>query len=148
MGSTIIRKGVKLDNLIMIAHNVEIGKNTVIAAQTGISGSTKIGKNCLMGGQVGMAGHLSIANEVKIGAQAGIGSSVKKEGSIPIPIKLTFIYSDGTESVLYKDASVWSDGKDEIIITEKTTKMIEKIKLGDAHIPDVNYKRNTYIIEK
>jgi UDP-3-O-[3-hydroxymyristoyl] glucosamine N-acyltransferase len=82
MGSTILRKGVKLDNLIMIAHNVEIGKNTVIAAQTGISGSTKIGDNCLMGGQVGMAGHLSIANDVKIGAQAGIGSSVKKEGSV------------------------------------------------------------------
>ncbi|MDA3822731.1 MAG: UDP-3-O-(3-hydroxymyristoyl)glucosamine N-acyltransferase [Bacteroidales bacterium] len=82
MGSTILRKGVKLDNLIMIAHNVVIGKNTVIAAQTGISGSTKIGDNCLMGGQVGMAGHLNIANDVKIGAQSGIGSNVKKEGSI------------------------------------------------------------------
>jgi UDP-3-O-[3-hydroxymyristoyl] glucosamine N-acyltransferase len=59
LGSTIIRKGVKLDNLIQIAHNVEIGENTVIAAQTGISGSTKIGKNCMMGGQVGITGHLS-----------------------------------------------------------------------------------------
>jgi len=74
--------------------------------------------------------------------------TVKKEGNIPIPIKLTFIYSDSTESIIYKDASVWSDGKDEIIITEKTTKTIDKIKLGDAHIPDVNHKRNTYIIEK
>jgi hypothetical protein len=73
--------------------------------------------------------------------------NVKKEGNIPIPIKLTFIYSDSTESVLNQDASVWSDGKDEIIITEKTTKTIEMIKLGDAHIPDVNHKRNTYIIE-
>jgi len=73
--------------------------------------------------------------------------TVKKDGNIPIPIKLTFIYSDSTESVLYKDASVWSDGIDEIIITEKTTKPIDKIKLGDAHIPDVNHKRNTYIIE-
>jgi UDP-3-O-[3-hydroxymyristoyl] glucosamine N-acyltransferase len=66
----------------MVAHNVEIGKNTVIAAQTGISGSTKIGDNCLMGGQVGMAGHITIANDVKIGAQAGIGSNVKKEGVV------------------------------------------------------------------
>ncbi len=82
MGSTILRKGVKLDNLIMVAHNVEIGKNTVIAAQTGISGSTKVGKNCLMGGQVGLAGHIEIANGVKIGAQAGIGSSVKEEASV------------------------------------------------------------------
>ncbi|MFC2091048.1 UDP-3-O-(3-hydroxymyristoyl)glucosamine N-acyltransferase [Bacteroidota bacterium] len=82
MGSTIIRKGVKLDNLIMVAHNVEIGENTVIAAQTGISGSTKIGKDCLMGGQVGLAGHISIADGTKIGAQAGIGSSVKNEGTI------------------------------------------------------------------
>lgn len=82
MGSTILRKGVKLDNLIMVAHNVELGENTVIAAQTGISGSTKVGRNCLMGGQVGLAGHLVIANGVKIGAQAGIGSSVKDENSV------------------------------------------------------------------
>ena len=65
LGSTIIRKGVKLDNLIQIAHNVEIGENTVIAAQTGIAGSTKIGKNCMIGGQVGIVGHLIIADEVK-----------------------------------------------------------------------------------
>jgi UDP-3-O-[3-hydroxymyristoyl] glucosamine N-acyltransferase len=81
MGSTILRKGVKLDNLIMVAHNVEIGKNTVIAAQTGISGSAKIGANCLMGGQVGLAGHIEIAEGVKIGAQSGIGSSIKIEGA-------------------------------------------------------------------
>lgn len=77
LGSTIIRKGVKLDNLIQIAHNVEIGENTVIAAQTGVSGSTKIGKNCMIGGQVGMSGHITIGNNVKIGAQAGIISNVK-----------------------------------------------------------------------
>lgn len=81
MGSTIIRKGVKLDNLIMVAHNVEIGKNTVMAGQVGIAGSTKVGENCLFGGQVGLAGHLTIANGVKIGAQAGISSSVKKENA-------------------------------------------------------------------
>lgn len=77
LGSTIIRKGVKLDNQIQIAHNVEIGENTVIAAQTGIAGSTKIGKNCMIGGQVGFAGHLVIGDNVRIQAQSGIGKSVK-----------------------------------------------------------------------
>ncbi len=77
LGSTIIRKGVKLDNQIQIAHNVEIGENTVIAAQSGIAGSTKIGKNCMIGGQVGIAGHLVIGNGVKIQAQSGIGRNVK-----------------------------------------------------------------------
>ncbi|MBN8642631.1 MAG: UDP-3-O-(3-hydroxymyristoyl)glucosamine N-acyltransferase [Flavobacteriales bacterium] len=77
LGSTIIRKGVKLDNQIQIAHNVEIGENTVIAAQTGIAGSTKIGKNCLIGGQVGFAGHLTIGDGVRIQAQSGIGKNLK-----------------------------------------------------------------------
>lgn len=78
--STIIRKGVKLDNLIQIAHNVEVGKNTVIAAQAGISGSSKLGDNCLIGGQVGIAGHIVLANNTSLGAQAGIGKSITKEG--------------------------------------------------------------------
>lgn len=78
--STIIRKGVKLDNLIQIAHNVEVGKNTVIAAQTGISGSTKLGEHCVIAGQVGIAGHLVIANNTSIGAQGGISKSIKEEG--------------------------------------------------------------------
>lgn len=82
LGSTIIRKGVKLDNLIQVAHNVEIGENTVIASQTGISGSTKIGKNCMIGGQVGIIGHITIADEVKIAAQSGIGGNIKKVGAI------------------------------------------------------------------
>lgn len=77
MGSTIIRKGVKLDNQIQIAHNVEIDENTVIAAQTGVAGSTKIGKNCLIGGQVGIAGHLTIGNNVRIQAQSGVGRNIK-----------------------------------------------------------------------
>ncbi len=76
MGSTIIRKGVKLDNLIQVAHNVEIGENTVIAAQTGISGSTKVGRNCLIGGQVGIVGHIHIADGTKVNAQSGISKSV------------------------------------------------------------------------
>lgn len=79
MGSTIIRKGVKLDNLIQIAHNVEIGTNTVIAAQTGVSGSTKIGENCVIGGQVGMVGHISIANGSNIGAKSAVNNTIKEE---------------------------------------------------------------------
>ena len=77
MGSTIIRKGVKLDNQIQVAHNVEIGENTVIAAQTGIAGSTKIGKNGMIGGQVGIVGHLTIGDNVRIQAQAGVGRNIK-----------------------------------------------------------------------
>ena len=79
LGSTIIRAGVKLDNQIQIAHNVEIGNNTVIAAQTGVAGSTKIGKNCQIGGQVGIAGHITIGNNVRIQAQSGIGRNVKDD---------------------------------------------------------------------
>ncbi|MDR0832836.1 MAG: UDP-3-O-(3-hydroxymyristoyl)glucosamine N-acyltransferase [Candidatus Symbiothrix sp.] len=77
MDSTIIRKGVKLDNLIQVAHNVEIGENTGIASQTGISGSTKIGRNCIVGGQVGFGGHIKIGDNVSIGAQSGIISNIK-----------------------------------------------------------------------
>jgi len=83
LGSTILHRGVKLDNLIQVAHNVEIGENTVVAAQTGISGSTKIGKNCMIGGQVGITGHLNIGDNVKIAAQSGIGHNLK-DGSIVI----------------------------------------------------------------
>lgn len=79
IGSTILRKGVKLDNLIQIAHNVVIGENTVIAAQTGIAGSTKIGANCMIGGQVGIVGHIEIADNVKIAAQSGISASIRSE---------------------------------------------------------------------
>jgi UDP-3-O-[3-hydroxymyristoyl] glucosamine N-acyltransferase len=79
LGSTILRKGVKLDNQIQIAHNVEIGMNTVIAAQTGVAGSTKIGKNCMIGGQVGIVGHLVIGDRVKIQAQSGISRNVKND---------------------------------------------------------------------
>ena len=82
MGSTIIRKGVKLDNLIQIGHNVEVGESSVMAAQTGIAGSSKIGKNCMFGGQVGIAGHMQIADEVKLAAQTGVGGNIKKQGDI------------------------------------------------------------------
>lgn len=80
--STIIKKGVKLDNLIQIAHNVEIGENTVIAALTGISGSSKIGKNCVIGGQTGMVGHAELGDKIKVGAQTGITKSYLKQGTI------------------------------------------------------------------
>ena len=92
MGSTIIRRGVKLDNLIQIAHNVEIGENTVIAAQTGIAGSAKIGKNCMFGGQIGIAGHIKIANGTKIGAQTGVLGEIKEENTIIL----------GTPAIEYK----------------------------------------------
>ena len=77
LGATIIRKGVKLDNQIQIAHNVEVGKNTVIASQTGVSGSTKIGENCMIGGQVGISGHIKIGNNVKVLGQTGVTKSLK-----------------------------------------------------------------------
>lgn len=82
LGSTILRKGVKLDNLVQIAHNVEIGENTVMAAQVGVAGSTKVGKNVMMGGQVGVSGHIKIADGVKVAAQSGIPNNIKKEGDV------------------------------------------------------------------
>ncbi|WKD86739.1 UDP-3-O-(3-hydroxymyristoyl)glucosamine N-acyltransferase [Polaribacter huanghezhanensis] len=99
LGATIIRKGVKLDNQIQIAHNVEVGENTVIAAQTGVSGSTKIGKNCMIGGQVGVAGHIKIGDNVKIGAQSGVTKSVKENQVINgTP---AFGFSDFNKSYVY-----------------------------------------------
>jgi UDP-3-O-[3-hydroxymyristoyl] glucosamine N-acyltransferase len=82
VGSTIIHKGVKLDNLIQIGHNVEVGENTVMAGQTGVAGSSKVGRNCMIGGQVGISGHLKIADGTKLGAQAGVPGDIRKENSI------------------------------------------------------------------
>ena len=81
MGATIIKKGTKLDNLIQIGHNVVVGKNTVIAAQAGIAGSTKIGNQCQIGGQAGFVGHIEVADGVKVQAQSGVAASIKKKGS-------------------------------------------------------------------
>ena len=80
MGSTVIRKGTKIDNLCQVAHNVEIGRNTVMAAQTGIAGSAKLGEHCIVGGQVGIAGHITLADNTTIAAQSGIMGNVKEEG--------------------------------------------------------------------
>jgi UDP-3-O-[3-hydroxymyristoyl] glucosamine N-acyltransferase len=82
MGSTIIRRGVKLDNLIQVGHNVEIGENTVMAGQSGIAGSAKIGKNCMVGGQVGIVGHLKVADNTKIGAQSGVAADIREQNQI------------------------------------------------------------------
>ena len=93
MGSTIIRKGAKIDDLCMIAHNVEVGRNTVMAAMTGIAGSTKIGEHCIFGGQVGIAGHLTIADNTTLGAQTGVLGSIKIPGQSLM----------GTPSMPYRD---------------------------------------------
>ena len=94
MNSTVIRKGVKLDNLVQIAHNVQVGENTVMAAQVGISGSTKVGARCMIGGQVGLGGHIHIGDDTQIGAQSGIISHIEARsrvmGSPAIPIKNFF----------------------------------------------------------
>lgn len=97
LGSTIIKKGVKLDNLVQIGHNCVIGENTVMAAQVGIAGSAKLGKNIMIGGQVGIVGHNSIADGVMIGAQSGIAKSIKKEGQ-------TVLGSPAYEAEEYKKA--------------------------------------------
>ena len=99
MGSTIIRKGVKLDNQIQIGHNVEIGENTVIAAQTGIAGSTKIGSSGMIGGQVGIVGHLIIGNNVRIQAQSGVARNIKDDETLQgTP---SFGYSDFSKSYVH-----------------------------------------------
>jgi UDP-3-O-[3-hydroxymyristoyl] glucosamine N-acyltransferase len=99
LGSTIIRRGVKLDNQIQIAHNVTIGENTVIAAQTGVAGSTKIGKNCMIGGQVGIAGHITIGDNVKVQAQSGVGRNVKDNETLQG--SPSFNYGDFNKSYVY-----------------------------------------------
>ncbi|MBQ8770832.1 MAG: UDP-3-O-(3-hydroxymyristoyl)glucosamine N-acyltransferase [Bacteroides sp.] len=94
MGATIIRKGVKLDNLIQIAHNVEVGSHTVMASQVGIAGSTKVGEWCMFGGQTGLAGHIKIGNKVNLGAQSGVPGSIKDGqnliGTPPMELKAYF----------------------------------------------------------
>ena len=82
MDSTIIRRGVKLDNLVQIAHNVEVGENTVMAAQVGIAGSVKIGSHCMFGGQAGLSGHIHVADHVVFGAQCGVISDVKEPATL------------------------------------------------------------------
>ena len=103
MGSTILRSGVKIDNLVQIAHNVEIGKNTIIAALTGISGSTKVGDNCMIGGQVGMAGHITVADKTIVTAQSGITKTVRQSGRIMGGSPAQNSHDNLKSQVLYKN---------------------------------------------
>jgi|WetSurSiteA1Bulk_404760.scaffolds.fasta_scaffold04012_3 UDP-3-O-[3-hydroxymyristoyl] glucosamine N-acyltransferase len=125
MGSTIIKKGVKLDNLIQIGHNVEIGENTVMAGQTGISGSTKVGKNCMFGGQVGLAGHLKVADGTRIGAQSGIPGDVKKENSVLLGYPAIDARDFMRSSVVFKNLP---EVKKKIDDLEKQVEMLKKDK--------------------
>jgi UDP-3-O-[3-hydroxymyristoyl] glucosamine N-acyltransferase len=100
MGSTILRKGVKLDNLIQIAHNVEVGESTVMAAQSGIAGSTKVGKNCMVGGQVAITGHITVADDVKLAGQAGVSGNIKTAGDIQMGSP-SFNIRDFNKSYIY-----------------------------------------------
>jgi UDP-3-O-[3-hydroxymyristoyl] glucosamine N-acyltransferase len=123
MGSTVIRRGVKLDNLIQIGHNVEIGENSVMAGQTGIAGSTKIGKNCMFGGQVGIAGHIKIANGTKIGAQGGILGDIKKENTVIIGSPAIDLKNFLKSSILFRKLP---EIKDKIDYLEKEIESLKK----------------------
>lgn len=125
MGSTIIRKGVKLDNLIQVGHNVEIGENTVIAALTGIAGSCKIGKNCMIGGQVGFAGHLSIADGTKMGAKSGIAHTVTEPNQ-------TLIGAPAVDYKLFRKI---------VILWQKLPDMFDSIKLLQKDLEDLKNKK-------
>jgi UDP-3-O-[3-hydroxymyristoyl] glucosamine N-acyltransferase len=102
IGSTLLRKGVKLDNLIQIAHNVEIGENTAIAAQVGIAGSSKVGSNCIIAAQVGIVGHLYIANKVIIGGKSGVNHSITKEGEVVLGAPADTIGNTRKSMILYQ----------------------------------------------
>jgi len=108
LGSTVIKKGVKLDNLIQIAHNVVVEENTVMASQVGVSGSTKIGKNCMFGGQVGIAGHAIIADGVKLAAQSGVPSSIKEENAI-------YFGSPAMDAIEYRRSAIHFKNFDKIV---------------------------------
>jgi UDP-3-O-[3-hydroxymyristoyl] glucosamine N-acyltransferase len=116
MGSTIIRQGVKLDNLVQVGHNVEIGKNTVIAAQAGIAGSTKIGENCVIGGQAGFNGHITIPNGTKVGGQAGVTRTWNEEG----------LSLNGTPALEIKDSLRSAAIFRKLPLLEKRVQILEK----------------------
>ncbi len=103
MGNTIIRSGVKLDNLIQIAHNVEIGQNTVMASQCGVAGSSKIGRNCVFGGQVGVGGHIVVADRTTIGAQSGVPNTIKERGTVLMGSPVIAAGNFRRSSVVYKN---------------------------------------------
>lgn len=124
IGSTLIHKGTKIDNLIQIAHNVEIGENSVIIAQSGIAGSTKLGKNVVVAAQAGLVGHITIADNVKIGAQAGVTNHIKNEGAI----------------VLGAPATDFREAKKSLIIMRKLPELYEKIIAFEKDIEELKKK--------
>lgn len=122
MGATIVRKGVKLDNLIQIAHNVEVGSHTVMASQVGIAGSTKVGEWCMFGGQVGLAGHIHVGNHVNIGAQSGIPNSVKGDNK-------NILGSPGIDAKqFFKCSAVYKKLPDMYLAINKLEKELEDLK--------------------
>ncbi len=122
MGATVIHKGVKLDNLIQIAHNVEVGSNTVMASQVGIAGSTKVGEWCMFGGQVGIAGHIRVGNHVNVGAQSGIPSTVKGEN-------ISIMGSPAIDArQFFKSASVYKKLPDMYLELDKLQKEVQALK--------------------
>jgi UDP-3-O-[3-hydroxymyristoyl] glucosamine N-acyltransferase len=123
MGSTIIRQGVKLDNLVQVGHNVEIGKNTVIAAQAGIAGSTKIGENCVIGGQAGFNGHITVPNGTKVGGQAGVTRTWNEEG----------LSLNGTPALEIKDSLRSAAIFRKLPLLEKRVHELEKQNKEDKH---------------
>ena len=122
MGATVVHKGVKIDNLVQIAHNNEIGSHTVMSAQVGVAGSTKIGEWCMFGGQVGIGGHATIANRVMAGAQAGVPNSVKKEGAALQGSPAIEVRNFWKSSAIFKNLpDMWAD-------MNQMKKEIEKLK--------------------
>ena len=119
LGSTTLKKGVKLDNLIQVAHNVVIGENTVIASCVGIAGSTSIGKNCMIGGQAGIAGHLTIGDQVMIQAQSGVYKSIKSNSSVMgspaikyIDFNKAYVYFRNLPSIMKSVQKLLKNNKD------------------------------------
>ena len=127
IGSTLIHKGTKIDNLIQIAHNVEVGENSVLIAQSGIAGSTKLGNNVVVAAQAGLVGHISIADNVKIGAQAGVTNSIKNEGSI----------------VLGSPAHDYREAKRSLIIARKLPELYDKIMKMEKELEEIRNKLET-----
>ncbi|MCA0234406.1 UDP-3-O-(3-hydroxymyristoyl)glucosamine N-acyltransferase [Runella limosa] len=123
MGSTVIRQGVKLDNLVQVGHNVEIGKNTVIAAQAGIAGSTKIGENCVIGGQAGFNGHITVPKGTKVGGQAGVTRTWEEEG----------LSLNGTPALELKDSLRSAAIFRKLPLLEKRVHELEKQNKEDKH---------------
>jgi UDP-3-O-[3-hydroxymyristoyl] glucosamine N-acyltransferase len=123
MGATILHRGVKLDNFIQIAHNVEVGENTVMAAQSGIAGSTKIGKNCMIAAQVGIAGHIKVGDEVKIGAQSGVMNDVEDKGTV-----------QGSPAIYHKE--FWKN----YVVSTKLPEMRRQISQLERDMKNLNQK--------